>query len=303
MFPSLPRFGRTRYLNGRFLHNPKLAPLDWSELLSRKHPKRSAARKGRGADNNSSSSRQGRSPLAPFYIVLGVVALAGVGVLLYQLYGQEAPATEPVDIAMDSVNLSEVQGISVGQEDAPVVILEFADFQCPACGQYATFVTPVIKERLVESGTVRYVHYDFPLVGIHQHAFLAARAGRCALEQNGFWPYHDVLYANQLTWASAGDPTDLFVDYAGQTGLDAGSFESCLRSDRYAEEVTRSLRLGESLGVRGTPTIFVNGMRLPEPPSYEQLEQIVLEQAGVSGGEGASETVAETATLEQAGGS
>jgi protein-disulfide isomerase len=187
-----------------------------------------------------------------------------------------------VEVAIDPAELSRVQGISIGREDAPVVIYEFADFQCPACGQYASFVTPLIKERLVEPGLVRYVYYDFPLVRAHPHAFLAARAGRCANEQGKFWGYHDLVYARQPTWSALSDATDFFVDLAREAGLDEERFEACLRSDRYAEEVTRSLRLGESLGVQGTPTLFVNGKRLPNPPTFEELEQIVRQEAGVA---------------------
>ncbi|CAN5149032.1 thioredoxin domain-containing protein [soil metagenome] len=223
-----------------------------------------------------------RSSLTPLYVILGVVALAGIGVLLFQLSRGDPGATEPVPVTLDPQELSRVQGISRGSADAPVVILEFADFQCPGCEQFATFVSPLIEERLVEPGLVRYVHYDFPLVSIHAHAFLAARAGRCALEQDRFWGYHDILYARQTSWSSLDDPTDEFVEYAGELGLNGDEFAACLRSDRYAEEVTRSMRFGESLDVPGTPTLIVNGKRLAQTPSFAELEQIVRQEAGLT---------------------
>jgi protein-disulfide isomerase len=223
-----------------------------------------------------------RNSPTPLYVILGLVVLVGAGILLYQVlgWGGEA-AREPVEVALSPAELQRVEGIAMGREDAPVVIYEFGDFQCPACGQYATFVTPLIKEQLVEPGLVRFVYYDFPLTSIHPNAFLAARAARCAEEQERFWGYHDILYARQPTWSVMEDPTDYFVELAGEAGLEVDPFEACLRSDRYAEEVTRSLRLGESLGVRGTPTIFVNGKRLPQPPTFSELEQIVREEAGL----------------------
>lgn len=235
-----------------------------------------------------------RSPLTPFYVILGLVAVVGAGILLFQVFGQEEPATEPIEVAIDPAELQRVQGISIGEEDAPVVIYEFADFQCPGCGQFASFVTPLIKERLVEPGLVRYVYYDFPLA-MHPHAFLAARAARCANEQGRFWEYHDILYARQPTWAAQTNATGTFVELAGEVGLDEAEFEACLRSDRYAEEVTRSLRLGESLGVTGTPTIFVNGRRLPNIPSFSRLEEIVRSEAGMTGGGAAADTAAAAA--------
>jgi protein-disulfide isomerase len=143
-------------------------------------------------------------------------------------------------------------------------------------------VTRLVKERLVAPGLVRYVHFDFPLTGIHQHAFVAARAARCALDQERFWPYHDMLHARQPTWAALRDPTGFFVELADELHLNRGDFSSCLRSDRHAAEVTRSLRLGESLGVQGTPTLFVNGRRIDGGPGFTELERIVRDEAGAA---------------------
>jgi protein-disulfide isomerase len=221
-----------------------------------------------------------RSSLLPFYVILGIVAVAGIGVLAYQMLGRAQPATRPVMVAMDPADLARARGIAMGPEDAPVVLYEFADFQCPGCAQFAMFMKPLIEERLVEPGLVRYVYYDFPLVGIHPNAFLASRAGRCAEEQGQFWPYHDVLYGRQPTWSAMRDPSDFFVQVAGDVGLDRRAFESCLRSDRHAEEVTRNMQLGESLNVRGTPTLILNGRVLPGVPNFRDLEQMVREEAG-----------------------
>lgn len=223
---------------------------------------------------------RGRSSLAPFYAILGVVALAGVAWLLYQSMGKEDAVTAPVPVAMDQARLNRVQGMSLGRADAPVVIYEFADFQCPGCGQFASMVAPLIKERLVQPGKVRYVYYDFPLIDIHQNAFLAARAGRCANEQGKFWEFHDVIYGQQPNWSTESDPSDLFVEYAVRAGVQEGPFETCLRSDRFAREVSESMELGKSLGVGGTPTLIVNGRRLGSTPTMAELERMVDEAAG-----------------------
>lgn len=238
---------------------------------------------------------QKNTGLTPFYAILAGVAVIGVVLIAYRLLaGGGTTATEPLDIQVDPSELSQVRGIEIGDPDAPVTIYEFADFQCPACGQFAGLYAPLIKQRLVETGLVRYVHYDFPLVQIHPHAFLAARGGRCANEQGGFWPYHDLVYARQMRWTAMTNPTEFFVDIAEEVGLDEGDFEECLRSDRFAEEVTRSLRLGEAMGVAGTPTLFVNMRRLPQIPSFEELEAMVRAEAGAAaeaGGAAADGTV------------
>lgn len=229
-------------------------------------------------------ARKSASPsgsMKPFYVALAVVAVAGVAFILWQMRGRGSggAATQPIPVQISDAELNSVQGISLGQQDAPVVIYEFADFQCPGCGQFASFTAPLIKERLVETGKVRFVYYDFPLPQ-HQHAFLAARAARCANEQGKFWEYHDVLYARQPTWAVLRNATDFFIDLAEELGLDESAFSSCLRSNRYQEEVSRSIELGERLGVRSTPTLMVNMKRLPNVPDFSELEQMVEQELG-----------------------
>lgn len=225
-----------------------------------------------------------RSTLTPFYVILGVVALAGLGILLFQALGKEPGATEPVAVALDPTALQRVQGISKGRADAPVVIYEFADYQCPHCAEFSAFVEPLIEERLVKTGLARYVVYEFPLGGSFQNGFYAARAGRCANEQERFWDFHSRLYSGQSLWSGETDPTQAFLKLAGDTGLDVGRFEECLRSDRYAREISESRALGESLGVQGTPTLIVNGKRLPGVPSIQELERVVRQESGAEAG-------------------
>src|SRR5690606_16894253 len=127
----------------------------------------------------------------------------------------------------------------------------------------------------------RFVYYDFPLPQ-HPHAFLAARAARCANEQERFWDYHDVLYARQATWSGMRDATDFFIDLAGDLNLDEGSFEACVRSDRFQEEVSRRVQQGRVLGVQSRSSLFVNVTRvdLRQIPSVAQLEEIVRAEMG-----------------------
>lgn len=225
-----------------------------------------------------------RNPLLPFYVILGVVALAGAFFLFRQMQGGGGtPATTLQPVAMSPEQLQRVPGISQGQPDAPVVIMEFADFQCPGCGSFASFSKPLIKDH-IDNGTVRFVWYDFPLVQIHKNATLAARAGRCANEQNQFWQYHDHLFGRQSQWSESNDAADLFVDYAGQVGLDRAAFAECLRSDKYQKEVSESFQLGTTLGVNSTPTLFVNGKRVQETPSTRaEWEELIRQETGAAG--------------------
>jgi len=208
-------------------------------------------------------------------VILGLVLLAGIALLATQLRpGSHAAANEAVTVQLTPEQLQRVQGISLGRADAPITIYEFADFQCPHCAQFAAFIEPLIRENLVNTGRARYVFYDFPLG--FKWSWLAARAGRCANEQGKFWDYHGTVFGRQQDWAFERDPVGKFVEYAQGAGMDAGKFERCVRSEQFQREVSESSKLGQTLGVQGTPTLFVNGRRIePLPSTYAEFEQQV----------------------------
>lgn len=211
--------------------------------------------------------RSPRSSMLPFYVALGAVALVGAFLLYRQVSAAGGTAaTTLTRVAMTPEQLNRVPGIPQGRPDAPVVIMEFADFQCGGCADFARFSKPLLADH-IENGTVRFVWYDWPIVQIHANATLAARAGRCAHEQERFWPYHDVVFGKQAEWSSSQRAVNLFIDYAQLAGLDRARFSECLRSDRYQEEVSQSHELGNTLGVSGTPTLFVNGKRVERAPN------------------------------------
>jgi protein-disulfide isomerase len=213
------------------------------------------------------------------YLIVGGIAVVALTTYALLTASRGDAVTEPLAMEIDQTEVQRAQGVSWGVDQAPVVLYEFADFQCPACMQFSTYTHPLIKERLIDTGIVRLVRYDFPLVLNHPHAFLAARAARCAAEQDRFWEYHDVLYGRQPTWSGMRNPSNEFESYAGLVGIQEGPFSECLNSDRHAEEVTRNLRLGESLGVSGTPTLMIDSERL-NVADYNELEQRVMEAAG-----------------------
>ncbi|MFL5383581.1 MAG: DsbA family protein [Longimicrobiaceae bacterium] len=229
-----------------------------------------------------------RSSLTPFYVILGLVLLAGIGLLATKLRPKAGEAVNRgVPVTLTPEQLQRVQGISIGRADAPITIYEFADFQCPHCAEFATFIEPLIRQNLVETGKARYVFYDFPLGGNFKWSYLAARAGRCANEQGKFWELHGILFGRQQQWSFDPDPAAQFTEYAKTIpGMDAGKFEQCVRSDRYQREVSESSQLGQSLGVSGTPTLFVNGRKIdPLPETYSAFEAQVRRIApGAFGG-------------------
>ena len=205
-------------------------------------------------------SREGGTDMKKLYIVLGVVAVIGIGAVGYSVGGGGGAVSAPVTVeGLDDVNrlVELAQGNTKGDENAPITVIEFGDFQCPGCQAFATQVKPQLELAYLESGKVKFVFYDWPIIEIHPHAFLAARASRCAADQGKYWEYHDLLFRNQARWATLPNAVSTFVDYAEELALDGGAFQSCVESDRHADVVTANMELGLQLGVRGTPTVLV----------------------------------------------
>lgn len=205
----------------------------------------------------------GGTDMKRFYWVFGAVAVIGVVAVGYSLGSSTlgTAATEPVNVeGLDDMErlVGLAQGVTKGDPNAPITIVEFADYQCPGCGAFALSVKPQVELSYVQSGKAKFTFFDFPLVNNHPHAFLAARAARCAGDQDRFWEYQDALFRNQPTWSAKTEVVGDFVDYAEATGLDTESFEACLKSDRHADVVTANMELGNQLGIPGTPTIMVS---------------------------------------------
>lgn len=208
----------------------------------------------------SSHPNAGPSQLKWFYFVLAGAAVAGVVAVWTSLGGKRGEvAAAPVELGdvEDQELVDLAQGVVYGDPDAPVTIMEFGDYQCPACGQFAQLVKPRVDLAYIETGQAKLVFHDFPL-STHPHSFVAARAARCAGDQDRYFEYHDAIFATQRRWSPMRDATGHFVDLAEETGLDVGAFRGCLESDRHADVVSANLRLGQLLGVGGTPTVFVH---------------------------------------------
>lgn len=194
-----------------------------------------------------------------FYIIIGVVAVAGIAVVALALRGGGSRATEAVDLGelADAELLELAQGVIDGDPDAPVTIMEFGNYQCGACRQFALMIKPQVDMAYIETGQAKFVYYDYPNPGF-PHSFLAARAARCAGDQERYFDYHDAVYRTFDDWTLLGSPAGHFEDLADDIGLDTDAFDDCLNSDRFADVVTANRTLGQRLGVPGTPGIFVH---------------------------------------------
>ena len=148
---------------------------------------------------------------------------------------------------------------SLGAADAPLVIAEYADFQCPFCGVFAREIKPQIEAAYVATGKVRFEWHDFAWMGAESED--AANAARCAAGQDAFWPYHDQLYAGRVTPNSGTFSRDRLVAAAEKVGLDVPVFSACLDADTHGATVRADTAEAARLGMTGTPT-FVIGDRI-----------------------------------------
>ncbi len=145
-----------------------------------------------------------------------------------------------------------------GPEDAPVVIVEFSDFQCPYCARWATQTLPQILEAYPDE--VKVVYRDFPIFG--EESVLASMATECAEEQdaNAFWEMHDRLFERTANQEQTPINAETLTGYAEEMGLDGERFNTCLTSDKYRDEVMADLGAASSYGLRGTPGFVINGV-------------------------------------------
>jgi protein-disulfide isomerase len=158
---------------------------------------------------------------------------------------------------------------SSGPANAPVTVVEFSDYQCPFC---ARVVPTIVKLRQTYGDKIRVVFKDFPLPN-HGNAPKAAEAAHCAGEQGKYWDMHDRLFANQQALA-----VPSLKQTAAGLGLDAGKFDQCLDSGKYAASVSADMKQGEQLGVQSTPTVYVNGRAVVGAQPFEFFKSVIDEE-------------------------
>lgn len=161
-----------------------------------------------------------------------------------------------------------------GSETAEITIIEFSDYECPFCQRWHEEAWPQIKAKYGDK--VRLVFRDYPLDSIHPNAIPAAEAANCAGDQDRYWEFNELLFTGGKPLNSA-----TYDEYAKQVGLDLKSFQQCVSDRTHQDEVAKDLAYANELGVRSTPTFFVNGLAVVGAQPFEVFEQIIdMELAG-----------------------
>lgn len=159
-----------------------------------------------------------------------------------------------------------------GEAEAPVVMTEYSDYQCPACGYFH----PIVKKLKEEFGEQLHINYKFFPLNSHQYAALSARAAQAARNQGKFLEMHNMLFEGQRRWSSSPNPQPIFMSYAREIGLDMAQFRSDLNSAEAQRTVMEEKREGQNMGVNATPTFIINGTMLETPPStFEEFRKVI----------------------------
>jgi protein-disulfide isomerase len=161
-----------------------------------------------------------------------------------------------------------------GNRDAKIVLIEYSDFQCPACGFYFSILKK-LSEEFGENIAIVYRH--FPLFSIHPNAKAAAYAAEAAGKQGKFWEMHDLIFTNQDEWINKKNVDEIFIKYAQSLNLNIDQFKKDFSSKEIKQKIENSYKNALKLGLDSTPTFFLNGKKIPNPRNYEDFKNLIIE--------------------------
>lgn len=240
--------------------------------------KKSGTKSKRQLLREQRAKKQQRQRLLMILAVVGVALIIAAVLIGPSLRSSLAPVGEIVEI--DQHERPYVEGRSMGLVDAPVLVEVWEDFQCPACKNFSEEVEPLVAETYVANGEVRYIFRHFPFIdgqSATKESQNSAKASMCAAEQERFWDYHDMLFANWNGENRGSFNDKRLIAFAETLGLDMASFNKCYDDNPYKTEIDADKNNGIQLGVTGTPSVFVNGQVLTPGfvPSFQQLSAAI----------------------------
>lgn len=202
--------------------------------------------------------------------ILAAIGLTTVIIMAAGIFFLSKPASTDLSTArqVNQSILVKPDSSQSGPLDAKVTLVEFGDFQCPACAQTASTIK-TLKEEF--KGKVNFVFRHYPLPQ-HKNAISAAMASEAAGEQSKFWEMHDVIYANQTEWSESEKAIDFFVKYAKNLSLDTEKFKKALTDEKFKPKILRDEADGGAAQIRYTPTLFINGKIIEGSSSYDILK-------------------------------
>lgn len=220
--------------------------------------------------------------------IVAVAILISGGVIKLQGYTstqpsqpQTAQAAASASPAPTFANVTVGNLPVLGNPNAKVTIVEWADFQCPFCERFFTDDEQQLKKDYVDTGKVKYAFRDFAFLGqpttdpAGDESTNAANAARCANEQGKFWEFHDYLYNHQGQEDGGTFSKDNLKKFAADLGLNTDQFNQCVDSDKYVNDVKADMSAGKTAGVSGTPTVYINGQQFVGAQPYATIKAAI----------------------------
>ena len=197
----------------------------------------------------------------PFFILIAAVLAIGASAIVYKVNSAPKAIVLPQGAA-----LPKAEGHLLGDPNAPVTIMEFADFECPVCANWATVTEPDVRSRIIDKGLANMRFYDFPIPELHPNTLFAALTASCAADQGKFWEMHDALMAGQLDWEgrSNKNPKSVFDGYAKRIGLDQAKYDACYESRDNIAKIEANHQAGIAYQINGTPSFVIDGKNVSE---------------------------------------
>lgn len=186
---------------------------------------------------------------------------------------EEVPEEGEIILGEEEIDRIETGGAAAkGDENAPITIVEFSEYECPFCKKYVDETYFKIWDEY--GNQIYYVFHDYPLA-FHPHAQKLAEVARCAGDQGQYWEMHDLIFEKREEWAEEENISSNIGSFVTQLGLDKAEFDACLSSGKHSQAVKDDFNLGTEVGVQGTPTFFINGQQLVGAQPFESFAAII----------------------------
>lgn len=216
----------------------------------------------------------GIAALALALVVGSGYALASAGIITLQV--NDSPTGNAGGAPIDPSDISTEGEPVIGDEDAPVTVVAYEDFQCPVCQQFDGSVYDQLKQEYIDTGKIKFVWKDFPLTQIHDWADTAAATQECVYRQDNdaFWAVKKKIFNNQGQ-LTASNARSKILNWAEEEGVAKDDVRACIRNENPMGEVQEDVSEGQSLGVQGTPTVFIEDQRIRGLSSYSEYKQVI----------------------------
>jgi len=209
------------------------------------------------------------------WAIIAVVVIGSIFGIVKLASKSQTPGSDNLAITISAINDDE--NIK-GDKEALSTLIEYSDFQCPACGSYYPIVKKVSEDL---SAQVRFAYRHFPLPQ-HKNAKLAATVAEAAGKQGKFWEMHDLIFQNQSDWSEEKNAAVLFAKYAQDIGLDLARFQTDIASDEIKAKIENDYQSGVKAGVNSTPSFFLNGKKINNPRNYDEFKNSIEQALGQS---------------------